>query len=87
MDDIQRVDDVAKRLAHLPAMSITHNCMEIDLGAGGGKTSEAMILLSWLSPGSVPSGPTRSSLNVSEQYPPRGRGSPGPRTPEWKEPS
>lgn len=32
-DDVQGVDDVAKRLAHLPAMSIAHNCMEIDLGA------------------------------------------------------
>lgn len=33
MDDIQGVDDIAERLAHLPAMSVPHDCMEVDLGA------------------------------------------------------
>lgn len=67
MDDIQGVDDIAKRLAHLSAMSITHNCMEIDLGARGEMSCEAMLappglegppqsahLESWV----PPSGPT-----------------------------
>ena len=44
MDDIQGVDDIAKRLAHLPAMSITHDCMEIDLRARGVMNCEAMLL-------------------------------------------
>lgn len=44
MDDIQGVDDIAKRLAHLPAMSVTHDSMEIDLGAHNVTNSEATIL-------------------------------------------
>lgn len=31
IDDIQGVDDIAQRLAHLPAMGISHNGMEVDL--------------------------------------------------------
>lgn len=34
MDDVQRVDDIAQRLAHLPAMGISHDGMEVDLRQG-----------------------------------------------------
>ena len=34
MDVIQGFNDTAKRLAHIPAMSITHVCMGIDLSEG-----------------------------------------------------
>lgn len=31
VDDVQGVNDVAQRFAHLPAMSISHDGMEVDL--------------------------------------------------------
>lgn len=73
MDDIQGVDDIAKRLAHLPAMSITHDCMEIDLGAHSVTNSEATILPILMA---LPSLPTwflgallARSLSVSDKWP------------------
>lgn len=36
MDDVQGVDDIAQRLAHLPAMCISHDGMEVDLRHGRG---------------------------------------------------
>lgn len=88
MDDIQGVDDIAKRLAHLPAMSVTHDRMEIDLGARGKTDSEAMILPVLMA---LPSLPTWNHgflvallawrLSVSDKCP-LGRGSPGPDLPK-----
>lgn len=76
MDDIQGVDDIAERLAHLPAMSITHDCMEIDLGARSVMSSEAVILPVLMA---LPSLPTQKhgllvallaqSLSVSDKWP------------------
>lgn len=31
MNNVQGVNDIAQRLAHLPAMGISHNGMEVDL--------------------------------------------------------
>lgn len=88
MDDIQGVDDIAKRLAHLPAMSVTHDRMEIDLGARGKTDSEAMTLPVLMA---LPSLPTWNHgflvallarrLSVSDKCP-LGRGSPGPDLPK-----
>jgi pterin-4a-carbinolamine dehydratase len=33
VDDVERVDDVAERLAHLPAVGVAHHGVKVDLGS------------------------------------------------------
>lgn len=34
-DDVQRIDDIAERLAHLPSVGISHHCVQIHLDRQG----------------------------------------------------
>lgn len=75
VDDIQGVDDIAQRLAHLPAMGIAHNGVQVDLRREGAV---------WLCGSASPPGPPRlcpashPTLNLKSLGVP-----PAPPAPSW----